>query len=99
MSRESFRRELLSAINRNSMEGGSDTPDFILTDYLHACLVAFDLATVARTKWYAPPQPSEKTVTISRRQLEEAWKACEDDYRRRVYFEDLTKALGLDDEK
>lgn len=47
-----FRKELEHAINRHSMENGSDTPDFILAEYLAGCLDAFDKALAARTKWY-----------------------------------------------
>ncbi len=47
-----FRRELESLINRQCMENGSDTPDFILAGYMAACLDAFDAALKAREKWY-----------------------------------------------
>lgn len=45
-------QELTQVINRRNLEGGSDTPDFILADYLGRCLVAFDDCTKQRTKWY-----------------------------------------------
>lgn len=47
-----FRDRLEDLINQQSMENGSDTPDFILADYLCDCLVAFDKAASAREKWY-----------------------------------------------
>jgi hypothetical protein len=47
-----FRNELQSAINRASKENGSNTPDFILAEYLSDCLTAFDKASVAREGWY-----------------------------------------------
>ncbi len=47
-----FRSDLESIINRHSQENGSNTPDFILAEYLQACLRAFDLAVVARERWY-----------------------------------------------
>lgn len=50
----SFRKELEELINKNSMENGSDTPDFILTDYVVRCLRNFDMTVRARTKWYKP---------------------------------------------
>ena len=34
---EGFRKELACLINRYSRENGSDTPDFILADYLDGC--------------------------------------------------------------
>ncbi len=47
-----FEQELRKLINRESMENRSDTPDFILAEYLHSCLVAFENATNARERWY-----------------------------------------------
>lgn len=45
-------QELTSIINLRSLENGSNTPDFILADFLSRCLVAFDDATNARATWY-----------------------------------------------
>ena len=39
---DSFRKELSELINRNSMENASNTPDFILAEYLVNCLMAFN---------------------------------------------------------
>ena len=47
-----FQRELGSLINKHSMGNGSDTPDFILAQYLAGCLKTFDNATKARDSWY-----------------------------------------------
>jgi len=47
-----FREELASLINRHSAENGSDTPDFILAEYLSNCLDNFDHALQARIRWY-----------------------------------------------
>lgn len=47
-----FRKELETVINRYSQENGSNTPDFILADYLTNCLLAFDSAVNARERWY-----------------------------------------------
>jgi hypothetical protein len=66
MSKSQFRTELETLINCQSMENGSDTPDFILADYLTDCLESFDKALQAREKWYGrgpqavsePPQGS-----------------------------------------
>jgi hypothetical protein len=49
---ENFRKELESLINRHSMENGSDTPDFILAEYLTRCLENFDATTKRRDGWY-----------------------------------------------
>jgi hypothetical protein len=44
--------QLASALNRCSAENGSNTPDFILADFLGACLAAFDAAVKRRAEWY-----------------------------------------------
>jgi len=49
-----FRADLERLINCNSKENGSDTPDYILAEYLDNCLVAFDKAVSRRTAGYAP---------------------------------------------
>ena len=49
---KNFRRELEYLINRYSKENGSDTPDFILADFLEGCLNLFDLTIKTREKWY-----------------------------------------------
>jgi hypothetical protein len=50
--RVGFKPELESLLNRYSMEGGSDTPDFILAQYLWDCLAAWNRAVNERTEWY-----------------------------------------------
>jgi len=51
-----FRKDLEILINRNSMENESNTPDFILADYLEDCLNAFDKAVCRRSEWYKREQ-------------------------------------------
>lgn len=43
-----LRKDIKAAINKNSAENGSDTPDFILAEYLTDCLAAYDKAVTAR---------------------------------------------------
>lgn len=58
-----LRDDIQTAINRNSAENGSDTPDFILAEFLTGCLAAFDAATSQRDKWYAfSPWPKSAQV-------------------------------------
>lgn len=45
-----FRRGLEQLINRYSMEGGSDTHDFLLADYLMACLTAYETTVNERKR-------------------------------------------------
>ena len=41
-----FITELRELLNRRSMENGSDTPDFILAQYLTDCLRAWNRSTI-----------------------------------------------------
>ncbi len=50
-SPQTFREKLSHAINCHSMENGSNTPDFILAEFLAKCLEAFDAAVQARSTW------------------------------------------------
>lgn len=50
---DTFEKELKNLLNRHSLEGGSDTPDWVLADYLVACLAVFDSATKKRTGFYS----------------------------------------------
>lgn len=47
-----FRKSLEILINQNSIENNSDTPDFILAQYIDECLEVFDRAVKARDSWY-----------------------------------------------
>ena len=47
-----FAQELEQLINRHSKENGSDTPDFLLAEYLRGCLDNFDRIVRAREHWY-----------------------------------------------
>lgn len=47
-----FRSELKQMLNRHSMDNGTNTPDFILADYMIRCLDNFTETTQAREKWY-----------------------------------------------
>lgn len=58
MSGLTLRKEIESAINRNSAESGSDTSYFILAQFLVDCLTAFDAAAVAREDWYGRKRQS-----------------------------------------
>jgi hypothetical protein len=52
MNKFQLRKDIEQAINRNCAENESDTPDFILAEYLVSCLEAFDTAVNSRSKWY-----------------------------------------------
>lgn len=48
----SFEQELTALINRHSQENLSNTPDFILAQYVLDALLAFNRATSARDQWH-----------------------------------------------
>lgn len=50
-----LRHEIEQAVNRVSAENGSNTPDFILAEYLVSSLAAFDRAVQSRERWYGRP--------------------------------------------
>lgn len=52
MKRKQFRKEIEGVINKHCIENNSNTPDFVLANYLIDCLQAFDKAIVSRNKWY-----------------------------------------------
>jgi hypothetical protein len=52
MNKTEFRKELETLINRKSMENASNTPDFILAEFLTDSLEAFDKATRSRSEYY-----------------------------------------------
>jgi hypothetical protein len=45
-------KDIATIINRHSRENASNTPDFILAEYLERCLITFEMASNAREKWY-----------------------------------------------
>lgn len=49
--------EVQSVLNRHSRENKSQTPDFILAQYLASALEAFEQAVNARDSWYTISQP------------------------------------------
>jgi hypothetical protein len=52
MMPETFESELEGLINRYSQERHSNTPDFILAEYLLACLAAWNRGVCERERWY-----------------------------------------------
>ena len=62
-----FEKDLGSLINSYSLENGSNTPDFILAEFMVKCFAAFEQASNARVKWY---QNDDKALTIRKLQTE-----------------------------
>jgi len=48
-----FREELTGILNRKCRENISNTPDFILADFLIDCINTFDNAVKRRDRWYS----------------------------------------------
>lgn len=44
-----FEEQLRELINKNSQEAESNTPDFILAQFLQRCLTAFNIASAQKT--------------------------------------------------
>jgi len=49
---EEFKKELEHLINMHSIENGSNTPDFILAEYLCDCLAAYEKIHADNEKLY-----------------------------------------------
>ena len=49
--------ELVSLLNRYSRENVSNTPDFILRDYIWDALKAFERGVQRRDRWYGITKP------------------------------------------
>lgn len=60
-----FEKELETLINRYSIENESNTPDFILAEYLRGCLNVFAKTVAAREKWYGrEPNPTSVSIPL-----------------------------------
>lgn len=60
-----FEKELAALINKHSYEQHSDTPDFILAEYLVCCLRVFNLAMLRREGWYGRGPKVAPTVALT----------------------------------
>lgn len=50
--REQIIEALAMVVNRHSIENDSNTPDFIVAEYLYDCLEAYNETIKRRNKWY-----------------------------------------------
>lgn len=60
----SIREEIAAILNKHSKENGSNTPDWILAEYLLMCLDTFDGAVNARETWYGRKQHPNSTNAL-----------------------------------
>lgn len=63
----SFAKELEILINKHSLENDSNTPDFLLAEYLCSCLDAFNLATKKRMMETLAQATGDRYVPVSER--------------------------------
>jgi hypothetical protein len=63
---QGLREAIMVALSHVNAENGSNTPDYILADYLVSCLAAFDRAVLARERWYGYSMHVGMPDTISR---------------------------------
>lgn len=57
-----LRKDIEQAINKHSAENGSNTPDFILAEYLIDCLNTFDKTITKREEWYEREEKRDKIL-------------------------------------
>jgi len=57
-----FKEELRSLLNRHCKENDSNTPDYLLAEYLIGCLEIYNKTLVARDKWFGGKHPSESVM-------------------------------------
>jgi len=63
-------QELAAVLNRFSQENASNTPDYILAQFMLGCLASFNTAVQQRETWYGrdarPGAPSFVQGSVSR---------------------------------
>lgn len=65
IERPTLAAEMESLLNRYSAESGSNTPDFILAEYVMQCLKSFNAAVCAREAWYGRGEKAYNTAALS----------------------------------
>lgn len=99
----SFHEELTDLINKYSIENESDTPDFILADYLVCCLTTYRTTVKGRDMWYghslwkdavledAPQKPTPPSIDIRC----EGCNRPSDECRCSIFYYGLMLLVGL----
>src|SRR3990167_610206 len=57
-------KELTNLLNRVSRENKSNTPDFILAEFMMSCLIAGEILIKTREKWYGKYMSIKKEKSI-----------------------------------
>jgi len=89
VGKNELRFQLSELLNKHCAENTSNTPDFILAQYMIDCLEAFEKASLAREKWYGTSlsvKNNEETIISKEMSIETArgiaariW--CDHDYK------------------
>jgi hypothetical protein len=62
--REGFEKELSALLNYHSQEQYSDTPDFILAQFLIGCLEQWNKSVQRREEWYGRELCKDVTMKV-----------------------------------
>jgi hypothetical protein len=57
---DTFEKELENLLNRHNKEIDSNTPDFLLAEYLRDCLGTWNRYVTARERWYGRSKVSQE---------------------------------------
>ena len=66
MNKSDFKKELAGLINKYSLENRSNTPDYLLANYLMACLDNYSHIVRNRDDWYNFKPWNDTTTTKER---------------------------------
>lgn len=84
-----FEKELKSLVNRYSIENASNTPDYILAQYLVDCLAVYAAAVQKRETWFGRDgRPTEVKPTAPIFMTTPSEKTAEE-----IAYESLVKAI------
>lgn len=61
-----FQEEFSALLNKHSKENGSNTPDFILVEFLSKVLRSFDYAVNHRSAWFKNESQEEASEVVRR---------------------------------
>lgn len=60
-----LRDQLSEILNRNSRENASNTPDYILADFMLACLAAFETEVKRRDAWHGREEDVRPKIPVT----------------------------------
>ena len=61
---DTFERELEQLINKFSKEDDSNTPDFLLAEYLNNCLINYGIIVSRRDEWYSNKPETDEEIDL-----------------------------------